>query len=140
MSSSSGTATTTATLSPSILPLRVRRPESRRSPVESRWRGGLPTARRPNNDCRAGRPVTGSLFRATRRVYGPCGDRRAVPRRVRAPAGVLRAAAVRRAAGVDLVGETFARAYEERDRFSGDDPAPWLWGVARNVLHDAYRR
>jgi RNA polymerase sigma-70 factor (ECF subfamily) len=41
---------------------------------------------------------------------------------------------------VDLVGETFARAYEGQRRFRGSDPAPWLWGIARNVLHDAYRR
>jgi RNA polymerase sigma factor (sigma-70 family) len=41
---------------------------------------------------------------------------------------------------LDLVGETFARAYEGRDRFQGVDPAPWLWGIARNVLRDAYRR
>ena len=38
------------------------------------------------------------------------------------------------------MGETFARAYEGKDRFQGADPAPWLWGIARNVLHDAYRR
>jgi RNA polymerase sigma-70 factor, ECF subfamily len=41
---------------------------------------------------------------------------------------------------LDLVAETFARAYEGHDRFRGDDPAPWLWGIARNVLRDAYRR
>jgi RNA polymerase sigma-70 factor (ECF subfamily) len=41
---------------------------------------------------------------------------------------------------LDLVAETFARAYEGRGRFRGRDPAPWLWGIARNVLHDAYRR
>lgn len=41
---------------------------------------------------------------------------------------------------LDLVGETFARAYESRDRFTGEDGAAWAWGIARNVLHDSYRR
>src|SRR4051794_32624841 len=46
---------------------------------------------------------------------------------------------------LDLVGETYARAFEVRRRFAGDpaDPdalAAWTWGIARNVLHDALRR
>jgi RNA polymerase sigma factor (sigma-70 family) len=47
--------------------------------------------------------------------------------------------------GVDLVGETYARAFADRRRFHGDaeDPdavAAWTWGIARNVLRDALRR
>ena len=41
---------------------------------------------------------------------------------------------------VDLVAETFARAYESRARVRGEQPAAWLWGIARNVLRDAHRR
>ena len=41
---------------------------------------------------------------------------------------------------VDLVAETFARAYESRDRVRDGDASAWLWGIARNVLRDAYRR
>ena len=46
---------------------------------------------------------------------------------------------------VDLVGETYARAFAVRRRFKGDplDPdatAAWTWGIARNVLADALRR
>jgi len=46
---------------------------------------------------------------------------------------------------VDLVGETYARAWESRRRFSGDpaDPgalAAWTWGIARHVLADTLRR
>jgi RNA polymerase sigma factor (sigma-70 family) len=46
---------------------------------------------------------------------------------------------------VDLVGETYARAWESRRRFNGDphDPdalAAWTWGIARHVLADALRR
>src|SRR5439155_12812492 len=41
---------------------------------------------------------------------------------------------------VDLVAETFARAYESRARVRGEQPAAWLWGIARNVLRDAPRR
>jgi RNA polymerase sigma-70 factor (ECF subfamily) len=46
---------------------------------------------------------------------------------------------------MDLVGETYARAYEARRRFRGDpsDPdalAAWTWGIARHVLGDALRR
>jgi len=47
--------------------------------------------------------------------------------------------------GVDLVGETYARAWESRARFAGDpaDPealAAWTFGIARHVLADALRR
>ncbi len=46
---------------------------------------------------------------------------------------------------VDLVAETYARAFASRRRFRGDpaDPdavAAWTWGIAHNVLHDALRR
>jgi RNA polymerase sigma-70 factor (ECF subfamily) len=46
---------------------------------------------------------------------------------------------------VDLVGETYARAFEARRRFGGDPGdadavAAWTWGIARHVLHDAQRR
>lgn len=46
---------------------------------------------------------------------------------------------------VDLVGETFARAYERRRRFRGDPSDAealrgWLYGIARNVLYEALRR
>jgi RNA polymerase sigma-70 factor (ECF subfamily) len=46
---------------------------------------------------------------------------------------------------VDLVGETYARAWESRRRFSGDPAdadalAAWTWGIARHVLADALRR
>jgi RNA polymerase sigma factor (sigma-70 family) len=46
---------------------------------------------------------------------------------------------------VDLVGETYARAWESRRRFAGDPAdadalAAWTWGIARHVLADALRR
>ncbi|WCB92092.1 RNA polymerase sigma factor [Baekduia alba] len=46
---------------------------------------------------------------------------------------------------VDLVGETYARAWESRARFSGDPDdeealAAWTYGIARHVLADALRR
>jgi RNA polymerase sigma factor (sigma-70 family) len=46
---------------------------------------------------------------------------------------------------VDLVGETYARAWESRRRFAGDPGdadalAAWTWGIARHVLADALRR
>ena len=44
---------------------------------------------------------------------------------------------------MDLVAETFARAYENRDRYRGSsehEAAGWLWGIARNVLHESQRR
>jgi RNA polymerase sigma factor (sigma-70 family) len=46
---------------------------------------------------------------------------------------------------IDLVGETYARAWESRRRFSGDPSdadalAAWTWGIARHVLADALRR
>ena len=42
-----------------------------------------------------------------------------------------------------LVAETFARAYEHRGRYRGARDAEavgWLWGIARNVLHETHRR
>jgi RNA polymerase sigma-70 factor (ECF subfamily) len=44
---------------------------------------------------------------------------------------------------MDLIGETFARAFERRGRFRGAserEAAAWLWGIARHVLADALRR
>jgi RNA polymerase sigma-70 factor (ECF subfamily) len=46
---------------------------------------------------------------------------------------------------VDLVGETYARAFELRRRFAGDPGEPdavaaWVFGIGRNVLHEALRR
>jgi RNA polymerase sigma-70 factor (ECF subfamily) len=46
---------------------------------------------------------------------------------------------------VDLVGETYARAFELRRRFVGnahdaDAMAAWVFGIARNVLNEALRR
>ena len=46
---------------------------------------------------------------------------------------------------VDLVGETYARAWESRARFAGspddvDALAAWTFGIARHVLADALRR
>ncbi len=44
----------------------------------------------------------------------------------------------------DLLGETYARAYAQRRRFRGeagaDEVAAWIFGIGRNVLHDALRR
>lgn len=59
----------------------------------------------------------------------------------------LLAFAVRRTldpdASVDLVGETFAAAFEDRRQFRGDDAGAaraWLFGIARNMLSDYFRR
>jgi RNA polymerase sigma factor (sigma-70 family) len=46
---------------------------------------------------------------------------------------------------LDLVGETYARAFELRGRFAGDAGdmdalAAWMFGIARNVLNEALRR
>ena len=46
---------------------------------------------------------------------------------------------------VDLVAETYARAFEQRRRFAGDPSdrdalAAWVFGIGRNVLHEALRR
>jgi RNA polymerase sigma factor (sigma-70 family) len=46
---------------------------------------------------------------------------------------------------VDLVGETYARAWESRARYAGgpddaDALAAWTFGIARHVLADALRR
>ena len=43
----------------------------------------------------------------------------------------------------DLLAETFAQAWRSRRRFRGDDPhagGAWLRGIARNLLHQHYRR
>lgn len=43
----------------------------------------------------------------------------------------------------DLVGETFARAFAARGRFDGGDDdalSAWLFGIARNALHEALRK
>ena len=46
---------------------------------------------------------------------------------------------------VDLVAETYARAFEQRWRFAADATdhdalAAWVFGIGRNVLHEALRR
>jgi RNA polymerase sigma-70 factor (ECF subfamily) len=46
---------------------------------------------------------------------------------------------------VDLVGETYARAFELRRRFHGDPAdvealAAWVFGIGRNVLNETLRR
>jgi RNA polymerase sigma-70 factor (ECF subfamily) len=46
---------------------------------------------------------------------------------------------------VDLVGETYARAFELRRRFAGDAHdadalGAWVFGIARNVLNESLRR
>jgi RNA polymerase sigma-70 factor (ECF subfamily) len=44
---------------------------------------------------------------------------------------------------MDLVAETFARAYEHRDSHRGvseQEAIGWLWGIARNVLYETQRR
>ena len=46
-------------------------------------------------------------------------------------------------AAVDLVAETFARAFMDRKRFRGrtdTEQAAWLYGIARNLLADWRRR
>lgn len=43
---------------------------------------------------------------------------------------------------MDIVGETFAVAYEKRARFKGDPATAgpgWLFGIAKNVLSDFFR-
>jgi RNA polymerase sigma-70 factor (ECF subfamily) len=48
-----------------------------------------------------------------------------------------------RDAAHDLTAETFARAWESRERFddrAGGSAAPWLYGIARNVLLMSIRR
>jgi RNA polymerase sigma factor (sigma-70 family) len=46
---------------------------------------------------------------------------------------------------VDLVAETYARAFEQRRRFAADPSdrdalAGWVFGIGRNVLHEALRK
>lgn len=46
---------------------------------------------------------------------------------------------------VDLVGETYARAFEQRGRFRADSAdedavAAWVFGIGRNVLRETLRR
>jgi len=44
---------------------------------------------------------------------------------------------------LDLVGETFTRAFERSGGFCGDteeEAAAWIWGIARHVLTDSLRR
>ncbi|MGO9902961.1 MAG: RNA polymerase sigma factor [Solirubrobacteraceae bacterium] len=44
---------------------------------------------------------------------------------------------------LDLVGETFARAHGQRDRFRGGsqrEAEAWVWAIARHALADALRR
>lgn len=46
------------------------------------------------------------------------------------------------ASAFELTAETFARAWLSRDRFvdRGDGAAPWLFGIARNVVADSVRQ
>ena len=41
----------------------------------------------------------------------------------------------------ELTAETFANAFEQRDRFIPvhDDAGPWLYGIATNLIHKAWR-
>lgn len=44
---------------------------------------------------------------------------------------------------LDLVAETFARAYEGRGRYRGtsdEQAVGWMWAIARNVLRETQRR
>ena len=43
---------------------------------------------------------------------------------------------------MDVVGEAYARAFEHRRSFRGDDDAlsGWVFAIARNLLHEALRR
>ncbi len=44
---------------------------------------------------------------------------------------------------LDLTAETFARALEARSRFRGNsdgEAAAWIWGIARNVLGEFFKR
>jgi RNA polymerase sigma factor (sigma-70 family) len=41
---------------------------------------------------------------------------------------------------VDVVAETFARAYESRGTFSGEGARAWLLGIARHVVFAGWRR
>jgi RNA polymerase sigma-70 factor (ECF subfamily) len=45
------------------------------------------------------------------------------------------------AAGEDLAAETFRVAFDRRDRFdpAHDDAAPWLYGIATNLIRRAFR-
>jgi RNA polymerase sigma-70 factor (ECF subfamily) len=43
-------------------------------------------------------------------------------------------------AAIDLLAETFAAAFKDRRRFRGDDPLPWLYGIARHQLAGYFRR
>ena len=43
-------------------------------------------------------------------------------------------------AAVELLAETFAAAFKDRRRFRGDDPLPWLYGIARHQLSGYFRR
>ena len=41
---------------------------------------------------------------------------------------------VGRAVAEELTSETFARAFDGRERFTGDDALPWLYGIASNLV------
>lgn len=46
-------------------------------------------------------------------------------------------------AAVDLVGETFAAAVQSRAKFRGqtlDEARPWLFGIARNLMNNFFRK
>lgn len=41
---------------------------------------------------------------------------------------------VGRTSAEELTSETFARAFDGRERFSGEDALPWLYGIASNLI------
>lgn len=46
---------------------------------------------------------------------------------------------VGRMSAEELTSETFARAFDSRERFSGEDALPWLYGIATNLIHHHVR-
>lgn len=46
---------------------------------------------------------------------------------------------VGRMSAEELTSETFARAFDGRERFSGEDALPWLYGIASNLIRHHVR-
>jgi RNA polymerase sigma-70 factor (ECF subfamily) len=46
---------------------------------------------------------------------------------------------VGRSSAEELTSETFARAFDGRERFSGEDALPWLYGIASNLVRHHVR-
>lgn len=46
---------------------------------------------------------------------------------------------VGRTSAEELTSETFARAFDSRERFSGEDALPWLYGIASNLIRHQLR-